>query len=200
MSHNPSLDSPIMKLIPDNIDGFIILDVAHGHGNWGYQLRTKKNGNPLLIGLDIWPPNVEKLNQKKIYDELIICDARNPPFRSKSIDIVIACEILEHISQEETDSFLNELEVLYRNILIISTPLGFWGRGIIYENPYEKHLSGWHEKELQDRNYETKTVSRFSLWRPLQFILNLRRIIIKWLFGIPAPTHLIIAWKKSEIN
>ena len=38
MSHNPSLDSPVMKLIPDNIDGFIILDVAHGLCNWGYQL------------------------------------------------------------------------------------------------------------------------------------------------------------------
>ncbi len=97
MSHNPSIDRPVMNLIPDDIDGIIILDVAHGLGSWGYQMRTKKKGNPILIGLDIWPPYVEKVNQMNIYDELIICDARKPPLRSRSIDIIIACEILEHI-------------------------------------------------------------------------------------------------------
>ncbi len=199
MSHSPALDSPVMKLIPDNIDGSIILDVAHGLGNWGYQIKTKKKGSPILIGIDIWVPHVSKLNQMNIYDELIICDARKPPFRSRSVDIVIACEVLEHISLDEADSFLIELEALYRNIIIVSTPLGFYEQKIIYENPHEQHLSGWQEKELQERNYETKTVSMYLLPRELQFLLNMRRIAIKLFLGIRTTTHLIIAWKKLEI-
>ncbi len=198
MSHSPALDSPVMKLIPDNIDGLIILDVAHGHGNWGYQIRTKKKGNPILIGLDIWVPHVEKVNQINIYDELILCDARNPPLRSKSIDIEIACEVLEHISLDKADSFLNGLEALYKNILIVSTPLGFLDQGIVYENPHEQHLSGWHEKELQDKNYETKTVRIFQFHKPRSVLYFLRGCVMKWLFGIKFSTRLIIAWKRLE--
>lgn len=198
MSHSSALDAPVMKLIPDNIDGTIVLDVATGLGNWGYQIRTKKKGSPILIGLDIWPPYVEKVNQMNIYDELIICDARNPPLRSKSIDIVIACEVLEHISLDEADRFLNELEALYRNILIVSTPLGFSDQGIVEDNPYQKHLSVWYEKELQNRNYETKTISMYPLPIDLQFLLNLRRIAIKLLLGRHSSTHLIIAWKNAN--
>ncbi|MBA7663199.1 hypothetical protein ES703_71238 [subsurface metagenome] len=200
MSHSPALDSPVMKLISDNIDGAIILDVANGLGNWGYQIRTKKKGNPIVIGIDIWTPYVEKVNQMNIYDELIICDVRNPPLRSRSIDIVIACEILEHISLDETDRLLNELESLHRNIIILTTPLGFYEQGIVEDNPYEQHISGWSEKELKERNYKTKIVYRNKLPIDLQFLLNLRRIAIKWLLGMTSTNHLIIAWKKFEMR
>ncbi len=195
MSHHFSIDRPIMELISDNVDGIIILDVAHGRGSWGYQIKTKKKGRPILIGLDLWIPHVAVLNQKKIYDELIICDARNPPFRSRSIDIVMACEVLEHMSMEEGDSFLKRLETLYRNLLIVSTPQGHYEQNTVYGNTLEQHLSGWKEKDFQQRKYKIKTVL-MSLFPPdLHLLRKVGRIFLQLLRGKQTTTHLIIAWK-----
>jgi 16S rRNA G1207 methylase RsmC len=51
MSHSPLLNDLILKVLPEDLNGVIILDVACGYGDWGFLMRTRKGGVPYLLEL-----------------------------------------------------------------------------------------------------------------------------------------------------
>lgn len=79
----------------------------------------------------------------------------------KSFDLVLACEMLEHLPKALGPRFLSGLEDVARKLVVITTPYGFaeqdpedfpdepWAK-----NPYQKHLCGWLPDELQDLGFE----------------------------------------------
>jgi SAM-dependent methyltransferase len=100
MSHHPLLNEHILKLIPSQLDNKSILDVGCGYGEWGFLIRTRKQGSPFLIGLDIWMPYLKRLNSLTVYDLLIRAALPYIPLRQKSVNISLACEILEHLHKK----------------------------------------------------------------------------------------------------
>lgn len=117
------------------VDGLRILDVACGEGKWGFLLRTnwwstsahksKPNnfkGPALLIGVDIYLPYLLKVKHHRIYDEVVLCDAPHLPFRTGSFNVVLACEILEHLKKKEGQRMLKEIERVSGKTTIITTP------------------------------------------------------------------------------
>lgn len=50
MSHNARVDIPVLNLIPENLDGYNVLDVGIGDGIWGLYLRAYKTGKFTLTG------------------------------------------------------------------------------------------------------------------------------------------------------
>ena len=49
MSHRPQLDSEILSILPENLEGKTILDYGMGYGTWGFLIRTRKNGYHINI-------------------------------------------------------------------------------------------------------------------------------------------------------
>jgi ubiquinone/menaquinone biosynthesis C-methylase UbiE len=156
----------IDHLVIPLIDGYTILDVACGWGKWGHLIRTswyrtirgKGNTQPkLLIGVDLFLPSLRRVKQQKIYDDLVLCNCTNLPFRNKSFDVVLSIEIIEHITKPQGKLLLQEIERITQNTVIVSTPNkpkeregtespeGF--------NPYDAHVSSWNAQEFQKRNY-----------------------------------------------
>lgn len=81
-------------------------------------------------------------------------------FGEHSFDVVMACELIEHLDKEDGPKLLRRLEKVARRLVIGTTPNGFleqdpaktphepWAK-----NPYQKHLSGWTAPELVELGY-----------------------------------------------
>lgn len=50
-------------------------------------------------------------------------DITNIPLKDKSMDLILACDVLEHLNDEELDKAKNELERVSRKYIYIQTPL-----------------------------------------------------------------------------
>ncbi|MCW3989880.1 MAG: class I SAM-dependent methyltransferase [Candidatus Bathyarchaeota archaeon] len=195
MAHAPILDNFILKLLQGNLDNLDIIDIASGNGLWGFYIRTRANGLPNIIGLDIWPPYIKRIYRLNIYNSMICADVRRMPFKENSFDIVLACEVLEHIPKSEGKNVLYELERLARRMIIVTTPLGFIYQGEIDGNIYERHISAWTAEEFEERGYSVSIIDARPLPRTLKFIDNIRRFILR----LNSPTlKEIIATKKYE--
>jgi ubiquinone/menaquinone biosynthesis C-methylase UbiE len=145
MTHYPIIDGNVLNKIPDNVEGITILDIAFGKGYWGFNIRTNKQGNPILVGLEISKEYIRKQKEMKIYNEFILSDVRFLPIKSNSFKIVIACEIIEHLDRKEGIEFLNNIEKLGKKI-VVSTPKGFWEtKGSI---GFDRHISGWEVEDF----------------------------------------------------
>jgi len=130
-----------------------MLDVGSGGGIVG--LDHWQVPHDQIWTLDIFPPATPWRNFKP-------GNALNTVeiFGEKSFDVVMACEILEHLEKEDGPRLLGVLEKVARRLVIGTTPNGFleqdpekapnepWAK-----NPYQKHLCGWSAPELIDLGY-----------------------------------------------
>lgn len=190
MSHNQLLNVHVLGLLPDNLRDMFVLDVGCGFGEWGFLIRTRKDGSPFLIGVDIWHPHLMRLCGLNVYTALVHVRLPFLPFRDKSVDVSLACEILEHLPKSSGYQLLEEIERISRKLVIVSTPLG-WPQDEIYGNPHEKHISEWHPRELVQLGYSVKVVDAVALPKTLKLVDKLRRTLLR----LPHP-YLVIAHKR----
>ena len=100
----------------------------------------------------------------------IIMDARHilKKFGEKSIDIIQACDFLEHLSKEDGLKWLQDCEKMARKAILIFTPVGLVespSAGLHPENIYQKHLSGWTYEEFEKLGYKTGKDMEDNLWK-----------------------------------
>ncbi|MEM1515812.1 MAG: class I SAM-dependent methyltransferase [Candidatus Bathyarchaeia archaeon] len=178
MTHSHLLNGYVLNFIPLNLNDLIITDVGCGYGEWGALLRRRRRSF-YLIGVDIWKPHLIKLRKTCIYNELIQIDAPKLPFKDKSVNISLACEVLEHLNKEAGYELIKELERVSRDLVIISTPLN-WPQEDIYGNPHEKHLSEWTPHELSNLDYKIKVIDVVvNPPRKLGFINSIASLILR---------------------
>jgi len=193
MSHHSSIDKSVIDKIPDDLDGITILDVGCGYGVWNLLIRVKKRGIPIIIGLDIYLPYLQKLKKIKLYNGLVWADARYLPFRSdKPFNITLASEILEHLKKDEGMMVLNRLMHL-SNKIIISTPYGFLRTFGVDNNKYQLHKSSWAPQDFHLKGLDTQIVYSIGLDKLLRKIDKIRNRIFK----VPRrEKRQIIAWSE----
>ena len=73
-----------------------------GCGN-GYEVVSLRKQGYEAYGVDLVPPGIEYLKGK-----LVNAAVPDLPFKDKEFYLVVCCETLEHIPEEETDAFINE--------------------------------------------------------------------------------------------
>jgi ubiquinone/menaquinone biosynthesis C-methylase UbiE len=138
MSHPYEHTRFVLHEVP-NLKGKCVLDVGCGKGIWGYFLRSEYDENVFMVGLDIWKDYLKHSKRHNVYDDYVLADASRLPFRDKGFDIILACEVIEHMPKSRSWSFLKELERVCRHKIILTTPNGFWPQIISVLNPPDIH-------------------------------------------------------------
>ena len=123
-----------------------------------------------VVGLHLWETKGIKrkyaLDIHKIRDMppdwiLLIMDARqmSEKFQPKSLDVIQACDFIEHLSKEDGLKWLKDCEKIARKAILIFTPIGFkpniLDEELYPDNPHQKHLSGWTQEEFEDLGFKT---------------------------------------------
>jgi SAM-dependent methyltransferase len=93
-----------------------MLDVGCGYGFWGFICSRCINSLKYVVGFDIDLDKVRKA--KPIYDDVLLADAKAPPFRGGSFDAVLAVEVLHGLGEEAVKSLVN----VHRKLLIVTYP------------------------------------------------------------------------------
>jgi len=188
------MSEAIVEFIPPDLNRTLILDVGCAKGYVGHQIRIKKMGDPIILGLDIWVPYIKHIKNvhvsyARIYNDLIIADAICMPFREHVFNLLIASELLEHLSREDGFRLLNELERICKNRIITSTPSRFFEQGEVDSNPYQRHLSLWKEEDLIKLGYEVKII--YVKQPRVSEIVDKIRLF----FRLPRSLGVMVAWK-----
>jgi len=191
MSHADILTKPVYELIPEG--KFTVLDVACGFGDWGYFIKTRKKGNYILTGIEVWKPYLERLSRVNIYDELIEVDLRYYGLK-KRYDLILACEILEHLRKDEGYELLDKLESACDVRIIVTTPYGYTHQDALDGNDFQRHLSSWGPKDLKSRGYKIKVIRQ-----PLR-PKRIPKRIINSILGKPYAEFIVAHKDMMEIN
>ena len=131
-----------------------VLDVA-----CGLALKSKFIPAQIRVGVDIFeeyfkhiesdaPYIVIKYDVRKLYEIFI----------PKSFDIVIACDIIEHLKKEESLRLIEQMERIARKAVIVESPRGFIPQNIDIlgygGHDVQTHRSAWEPDELEKLGYQ----------------------------------------------
>jgi 2-polyprenyl-3-methyl-5-hydroxy-6-metoxy-1,4-benzoquinol methylase len=157
MSQHPLEIDPIISGWLPNLSGMRVLDLGCGKGSLGLLLRQAPGGlHAHLTGAEIFQPNIDFVRRFNLYDEIFEGDISTKD-QWPDFDVVVACEILEHLPREAAEQLLARIEE-HTQTVIVSTPNGRDLRGPIGGNPAEAHLSVWTVADFKTRGYEVKGV------------------------------------------
>jgi 2-polyprenyl-3-methyl-5-hydroxy-6-metoxy-1,4-benzoquinol methylase len=98
-----------------------LLDVGTGRGDIAISAEemARERGIKLTtIGIDMSLPLVKELRDKNHH--IVRGDALALPFRDKSIDIVLASQILHHFTEDSAEDFIGEMNRVARVSVVIS--------------------------------------------------------------------------------
>lgn len=112
-------------------------------------------------------PSIEVSKRKCIHNEYFQMNVldidRN--FAPKSIDCVVALDVIEHQKKEDGLLLLQKMENIARKKVIVFTPNGFVEQGDRFSNPWQVHLSGWDADEFRKRGYKVIGVNGYKSLR-----------------------------------
>lgn len=136
-----------------------VLDVA-----CGLSLKSQYLDCDIRVGIDVYKPYLEKIESKVPF--IPVCEnVKNISnlFLENSFDIVMALDVVEHLTKEDALKLIKDCEKIAKKACIIETPEGFipqdidiWGHG---GDEYQTHRSGWDSQEFLDLGYEVITRS-----------------------------------------
>jgi SAM-dependent methyltransferase len=142
------------------IVGESVLDVACGYGRWCHLIQSNfwEAGlakPPAVDGFDAFEPNVEYCRRSGSYRKLWQQTLPSP--LDGSWDTVLACEVIEHVPQEQVEEVLDILESVARKRIIFTTPNFPAFRGgvdtLVGFNDYDAHLSYIRRDVFRSRGY-----------------------------------------------
>ncbi len=143
-----------IRLELGDIPNVRILDVGCGETETS-PLRMIAPRVKYIVGVDLFDPYLEKNREKKVYNEYIKMNAMDidKHFEENSFDVVIATDLLEHLSKEDGKLFIEKAKKIAYKKLILFTPNGYINQDEYHGNEYQVHKSGWTTKELKTEGF-----------------------------------------------
>lgn len=117
------------------------------------------------VGVDLFEDAINESKTRSIHDEYVIGDVLNVDFKERSFDAVIALDLIEHLKKEEGYKLLEHMQKFARKKVIIFTPNGFLEQGVLENNPFQQHHSGWSAQEMQKRGFRVYGVNGLKFLR-----------------------------------
>ncbi len=156
------------------------LDIGCGLGFAALLLKLYLNNVGYLIGLDVSHNKVVKARKLNLYDDLIVGDARFPPFKCGSIEMIISTEVIHGFSANILGIIEKPLkEKGYVVLSLPSLPKELRVKNLIEKgyHAYRYLLRGFILIDLN--NYEILLASNSKLFRIVRIILKVLRPMLK---------------------
>jgi len=182
-----------------------ILDLGVGKwGKMGYLLRKNVDewnyiffkSPPLrIIGLEAWMANIHYVKTffSNLYDDIVFANidqffnapkviwkdwvpSRDMP---ETFDIITACDVLEHLTDEEVLRLFPKMLERITGGIIIQLPLGRYEQKV-EENPFETHQSYWDIVKIEDTfNVDSTQHKKFKIFKDFQGLLFVVFCVLK---------------------
>jgi len=171
-----------------------ILEIGSGGG---FALESLSGIKPHYYPLDIPQENLRKIRQKSTFPLFPVCgDGYSLPFQSRSIDLVIMSEVLEHIA--EPLPVLREIQqvLIKGGIFIVSVP---YKEKISYQicvhcnkpTPTHSHFHSFDEEKLEE-------FIRSAGMEPQKFAKNCNKVPNRLHFNLFLKNLPFTAWKLMD--
>jgi len=137
-----------------NIETAIFVGIRKG-AEENYIIEDLGETGVVCLRLEVWHKNCEECKDDIMYSPIIRMDMREMPnrFVDKSIDLIFAKQVLEHVSKEEAEILLRSWTKIARKMVIVETPKGEYKQGPIDGNPYEVHKCALYEQDFENAGY-----------------------------------------------
>lgn len=131
----------------------IIADLGCGKGINGFLIRLSRYlDGAKIIGVEINEDYINFCKKYNIYDEIIKKSLPNLSFKTKSVELVLCTEVIEHLKKAEGIRLLEEIDRICTGRTIITTPNMFFAT--MPGDPDDKHLSLWTIDDFKSRGYK----------------------------------------------
>lgn len=176
MSHYVSgYEWRIYELVPV---GSTVLDVGFGYGLWGYQLKVRRIAKK-ITGVEPYKPYCDLVGSFNVYDHILNKNVFDLSAGGFDYDVVLCCDVIEHVDRADVDSFIDRLESWGRKI-IIATPNGDMKNDKEQDgNSLNRHRTFFKRQFFEDRAFKTEIVKYYpdspKIFRPLIRLYNLIR-------------------------
>lgn len=124
-----------LQIQPDTV-----VDVGAGAGTYARLMRPHHPGR--WTAVEAWEPYAARFDLVDHYDEIRITDARDLGPEAFPVDLVIAGDVLEHMTHDEARKLIAAVRAAAENF-IVSIPVLHLDQGDVYGNPYERHVDHW---------------------------------------------------------
>ena len=143
-----------------------ILDLGCGDGTLMQFISNGKNWQ--ITGIDIYQKDIETARKRNTYYKLIRGDLlKTIKNNLKSrYDVVFFSQVIEHVTRNQGEKILDEIEKLAKKRIVVGTPRGFMEQPheFLDGNPYQVHKSGWSIEDFTSRGYRVYGVGFFPIW------------------------------------
>ena len=129
------------------------------------------------VGIDSFAPYLEASKIKRIHNQYYQMDIRKMDILPKIFDVVMAFDVLEHLTKEEGEKLIADMELIAIKRVVIFTPNGFIKQDMSDDNPNQVHKSGWTVKEMRGKGYKVRGVNGLKWMRNPGAYLKIRE---KW--------------------
>jgi hypothetical protein len=120
---------------------------------------------PYSVGVELFEPYLEESKRKGIHNQYIKADIRKLSFKQNSFDAVLALDVLEHLSNEESYELIEKMEEWAKKKVIIFTPNGFVWQNGYDNNPLQIHKSGGSVSELKNIGFKVYGINGYKILR-----------------------------------
>jgi predicted TPR repeat methyltransferase len=145
-SYQPARDKAMEHILANGIPTSI-LELGVGSGWYGMALKEGRPG-VTMYGVEIWGPYISE-RHKRYYDKIYIEDLRNFDFGSVPVGMVLAADVMEHLTKEECVTVVNRIKANCPwFVMVIPTCEFIQGPDNSYGNPYEEHKHQWKVDEV----------------------------------------------------
>jgi 2-polyprenyl-3-methyl-5-hydroxy-6-metoxy-1,4-benzoquinol methylase len=127
-----------------------VVDIGAGSGTYIKLIKedAKCCVTAKWIGIEAWNPYIDKFYLKDRYDQIINQDVRQLDWATLNPSVVIAGDVLEHMSKQDAIKLVERI-LKPNTTIIISIPIRHMPQDAINGNPFEVHVKDdWSHQEV----------------------------------------------------
>jgi SAM-dependent methyltransferase len=128
-----------------------VLDIGCSDGRGSEELTG-------AMGCDIYRPALAEARASGRRFPVAQADLRHLPFRSGSVDVVTALDVIEHFEIDDARTVIAEMERVSRDTVVLMTPSGFVPQPASENEPWQLHRSGFAASDLETLGYRVRGI------------------------------------------